>query len=169
MSVYSCRNRVMSSAAPTVTTARTNRHTCLTPEGPLSLVTCYPSIRVPANRHPQITQISVNLWPFYLLKKESLNRYSMSEPDTVVQVIGMAISMYRIGLRNLIHRGEIMKKLFSVIAMGCLLSLLLVGSVQAQLPGSEIRASIPFDFTVRGVTLPAGEYTITRIGDEPAS
>ena len=62
-----------------------------------------------------------------------------------------------------------MKKLFSVIAMGCLLSLLLVGSVQAQLPGSEIRASIPFDFTVRGVTLPAGEYTITRIGDEPAS
>lgn len=60
-----------------------------------------------------------------------------------------------------------MKKLFSVIAMGCLLSLLLVGSVQAQLPGTEIRASIPFDFSVRGVTLPAGDYTITRIGDEP--
>ncbi|HET6976387.1 MAG TPA: hypothetical protein VFI24_08695 [Pyrinomonadaceae bacterium] len=61
-----------------------------------------------------------------------------------------------------------MKKLFSVIAMGCLLSLMLVGSAQAQLPGTEIRASIPFDFTVRGKTLPAGEYEITRIGDEPA-
>jgi len=62
-----------------------------------------------------------------------------------------------------------MKKLFSVIAMGCFLSLLLVGSVHAQMPGTEIRASIPFDFTVRGKTLPAGEYTLTRIGDEPAN
>ena len=60
-----------------------------------------------------------------------------------------------------------MKKLFSVIAMGCLLSLLLVGNVHAQLPGTEIRASIPFDFTVRGKTLSAGEYEITRLGDEP--
>ena len=62
-----------------------------------------------------------------------------------------------------------MKKLFSVIAMGCLLSLLVVGSAHAQLPGTEIRASIPFDFTVRGKTLPAGEYTVSRIGDEPVS
>ena len=62
-----------------------------------------------------------------------------------------------------------MRKLLSVIAMGCLLSLLLVANVHAQLPGTEIRASIPFDFTVRGKTLPAGEYTITRIGDEPSS
>src|SRR6185295_6824485 len=62
-----------------------------------------------------------------------------------------------------------MKKLFSAIAMGCLLSLLLVGSVHAQLPGAEIRASIPFDFTVRGKTLPAGEYSIKRIGDEPTT
>src|SRR6185295_3539020 len=61
-----------------------------------------------------------------------------------------------------------MKKLFSAIAMGCLLSLLVVGSVHAQLPGTEIRASIPFDFTVRGKTLPAGEYALTRIGDEPS-
>ena len=63
--------------------------------------------------------------------------------------------------------GEIMKKLFSVIAMGCLLSVLFVGSASAQLPGTAIRASIPFDFTVRGKTLPAGEYELTRIGDEP--
>jgi len=61
-----------------------------------------------------------------------------------------------------------MKKLFSVIAMGCLLSLLLAGSVHAQLPGTEIRASIPFDFSVRGKTLRAGDYEISRIGDEPA-
>ncbi len=60
-----------------------------------------------------------------------------------------------------------MRKLFSVIAMGCLLSLSLVSSVHAQLPGTEIRASIPFEFTVRGKTLPAGEYEISRIGDEP--
>jgi hypothetical protein len=60
-----------------------------------------------------------------------------------------------------------MKKLLSAIAMGCLLSLSLVGSVHAQLPGTELRASIPFDFSVRGITLPAGEYTVTRIGDEP--
>lgn len=60
-----------------------------------------------------------------------------------------------------------MKKLFSVAAVGCLLSLLLVGSAYAQLPGTTIRASIPFDFTVRGKTLPAGEYEVSRIGDEP--
>jgi len=60
-----------------------------------------------------------------------------------------------------------MKKFLSAIAMVCLLSLALVGSVHAQLPGTELRASIPFDFTVRGITLPAGQYTITRIGDEP--
>jgi len=62
-----------------------------------------------------------------------------------------------------------MKKLFSVIAMGCVLSLLLVGSAHAQLPGTEIRASIPFDFTVRGKSLPAGEYDISRVGDEPTT
>src|ERR1700752_1067780 len=62
-----------------------------------------------------------------------------------------------------------MRKLVSLTAIGCLLSLLLVVSVHAQLPGTEIRASIPFDFTVRGKTLPAGDYTITRIGDEPST
>ena len=60
-----------------------------------------------------------------------------------------------------------MKKLFSVVAAGCLLSLLLVGSTRAQEPGTSIRASIPFDFIVKGRTLPAGEYEITRILDEP--
>ena len=62
-----------------------------------------------------------------------------------------------------------MKKLFAVMVIGCLLTLSLAGSAQAQLPGTEIRASIPFDFVVRGKTLPAGDYTISRINDEPAN
>lgn len=62
-----------------------------------------------------------------------------------------------------------MKKLFSVMVMGCLLSLSLVGSAYAQPPGTAIRATIPFDFTVRGKTLPAGDYELTRIGDESAA
>jgi len=60
-----------------------------------------------------------------------------------------------------------MKKFFSLVVAGCLLSLLVVGSTRAQEPGTEIRVSIPFDFTVRGKTLPAGEYEVKRINDEP--
>ena len=59
-----------------------------------------------------------------------------------------------------------MKKLFSVMGIGSLLTLLIAGTAFAQLPGTAIRASIPFDFTVRGRSLPAGEYEITRISDE---
>jgi hypothetical protein len=59
-----------------------------------------------------------------------------------------------------------MKKFFSVIVAASML--LIVVSAHAQLPGSAIRASIPFDFTVRGTTLPAGEYEITRLNDEPS-
>jgi hypothetical protein len=64
-------------------------------------------------------------------------------------------------------RGEIMKKVFCVLAAGCLLSLLLVGSAGAQEPGTAIRVSIPFDFIVMGKTLPAGDYEIRRLMDEP--
>lgn len=60
-----------------------------------------------------------------------------------------------------------MKKFFSVVAAGCLLSLVLVGSTRAQLPGTEIRVQVPFDFIVKGKTLPAGEYEIRRLNDEP--
>jgi len=60
-----------------------------------------------------------------------------------------------------------MKKFFSIVAAGCLLSLLVVGSASAQLPGTEIRVQIPFDFNVKGKTLPAGEYEVRRINDEP--
>ena len=60
-----------------------------------------------------------------------------------------------------------MKKFFSVVAAGCLLSLLVVGTTRAQEPGTSIRVQIPFDFTVRGKTLPAGEYEVRRVNDEP--
>src|SRR5688500_17599341 len=85
---------------------------------------------------------------------------------SVAQVFGMAISSQRVS-RNLIwNRGEIMKKFFSIIATGSLLTLMAVAA-HAQLPGAAIRASIPFDFNVRGRTLPAGHYEIWRINDEP--
>ncbi len=60
-----------------------------------------------------------------------------------------------------------MKKLFIIIAIGSVLALLVAGTAQAQLPGTSIRAAIPFDFIVRGRTLPAGRYEITRINDDP--
>ena len=62
-----------------------------------------------------------------------------------------------------------MKRLFSVVVAGCLLSLLLIGSAGAQEPGTRIRVSIPFDFTAKGRTLPAGEYDVTRVMDEPVT
>ena len=68
---------------------------------------------------------------------------------------------------DLVMKGEIMKKFFSVVVAGCLLSLLLVVTTRAQEPGTSMRVSIPFDFTVQGKTLPAGEYEVRRINDEP--
>jgi len=60
-----------------------------------------------------------------------------------------------------------MKKFFSVLVIGSVLTLLVAGTARAQMPGTVIRASIPFDFIVRGRTFPAGKYEITRISDEP--
>ena len=60
-----------------------------------------------------------------------------------------------------------MKMLCRVVVAGCLLRLLLIGSAGAQEPGTRIRVSIPFDFIAKGRTLPAGEYDITRVMDEP--
>ena len=61
-----------------------------------------------------------------------------------------------------------MKKFFIVMAIGSLLALSLAVGAQAQMPGIPIRASIPFDFMVRGRTLPAGDYWIERISDDPS-
>src|SRR5215467_7434514 len=60
-----------------------------------------------------------------------------------------------------------MRKLLVVMAAGCLLTLLIVVGAHAQEPGTSIRVSIPFDFTVEKKSLPAGEYEIRRINDEP--
>ena len=62
-----------------------------------------------------------------------------------------------------------MKKLLVVMTIGGLLALSLVASAQAQMPGVPIRASIPFDFMVRGKTLPAGNYEIERVMDDASS
>ena len=59
-----------------------------------------------------------------------------------------------------------MKKLVSVVVIGSVL-VLVAAAVQAQLPGTPIRASIPFDFMVRGKMLPAGNYEVSRINDDP--
>ena len=58
-----------------------------------------------------------------------------------------------------------MKKIFSLVVIGSVLSLV-AATAQAQLPGMAIRATIPFDFIVRGRTLPAGSYEIRRVTDE---
>lgn len=61
-----------------------------------------------------------------------------------------------------------MRKIFIVMAIGSLLALSLVATAQAQMPGVPIRATIPFDFMVRGRTFPAGSYWIERISDDPS-
>jgi len=53
------------------------------------------------------------------------------------------------------------------MVIGSFLALSIAGTAKAQLPGTAIRASIPFAFSVRGRTLPAGNYVITRVTDEP--
>jgi hypothetical protein len=59
-----------------------------------------------------------------------------------------------------------MKKFFSVVVIGSVLMVLVAATAQAQLPGTAIRATIPFDFKVEGRTLPAGNYEIRRINDD---
>lgn len=59
------------------------------------------------------------------------------------------------------------KQIFSALVTGCLLALMLAIPARAQIRGSVMHATIPFDFIVRGKTLPAGNYEIRRINDEP--
>jgi hypothetical protein len=60
------------------------------------------------------------------------------------------------------------KQIFSVVVTGCLLALMIAAPARAQMPGTTMRVTIPFDFIVRGKTLPAGNYEIKRVGDSPA-
>jgi hypothetical protein len=40
---------------------------------------------------------------------------------------------------------------------------LLVGTAMTAVAQDKVRANVPFDFSVRGTTLPAGSYTIVRV------
>jgi hypothetical protein len=55
-----------------------------------------------------------------------------------------------------------MRRVLYLVVSSCLLVLLTVTAF-AQLEGAPIRANIPFSFEVRGHTLPAGEYEISRV------
>ena len=59
------------------------------------------------------------------------------------------------------------KKVFSAALTCGFLAVVAAATAYAQMPGTALRATIPFDFTVRGKTLPAGEYEIRRINDSP--
>lgn len=60
-----------------------------------------------------------------------------------------------------------MKKIFVAIVATALLALAITSPARAQLPGTAMRAYIPFDFSVNGKTLPAGHYEVRRITEAP--
>lgn len=59
-----------------------------------------------------------------------------------------------------------MKRIFTAIVATAALALAVLPA-RAQLPGTALRAYIPFAFSINGKTLPAGNYEIKRIGDAP--
>jgi hypothetical protein len=66
-------------------------------------------------------------------------------------------------------KGEMMRKKVFSAALACgLLVVMAAVTTYAQMPGTAVRASIPFDFSVRGKVLPAGIYEIQRIADGPS-
>jgi hypothetical protein len=69
-------------------------------------------------------------------------------------------------LRSLKIKGEKMKRRVLSLAVCVCVLLPLTATAFAQLPGIPIRVNIPFDFMVRGKTLPAGDYEISRLMDE---
>jgi hypothetical protein len=70
-------------------------------------------------------------------------------------------------LRSLTTKGEMMKKKVLSLMATCSLLTLVAATAHAQLPGTALRASIPFEFSVRGRVLPAGDYEIKRMTDQP--
>src|SRR4029077_12029079 len=59
------------------------------------------------------------------------------------------------------------KRVFSAALTCGLLAAIAAATVYAQMPGTVLRTRIPFDFSIKGKTLPAGEYEIRRINDGP--
>jgi hypothetical protein len=60
-----------------------------------------------------------------------------------------------------------MRRIFTTIVATALLALTISTPASAQLPGTAMRAYIPFDFIVNGKTLPAGNYEVKRITEAP--
>ena len=60
-----------------------------------------------------------------------------------------------------------MRRIFTAIVATALLALTITTPASAQLPGTAMRAYIPFDFIVNGKTLPAGNYEVRRITEAP--
>ena len=60
-----------------------------------------------------------------------------------------------------------MRRIFTAIVATAFLALAITAPARAQLPGTAMRANIPFDFIVNGKTLSAGNYEIKRLNDEP--
>ena len=60
------------------------------------------------------------------------------------------------------------KKVFSAALGFCLFTAVIAVTVFAQQATTDpcLRATIPFDFNVRGKTLPAGSYEIRRVNDD---
>ena len=59
------------------------------------------------------------------------------------------------------------KKVFSAVLGFCLLTAVAAATAFAQDPPDLfLRATIPFDFNVRGKTFPAGDYEINRLTDD---
>ena len=59
------------------------------------------------------------------------------------------------------------KRVFSAALTCGLLAAIAAATAYAQMPGMTLRTRIPFDFNIRGKTLPAGDYEIQRINDQP--
>src|SRR6185312_9666226 len=59
------------------------------------------------------------------------------------------------------------KRVFSAALTCGLLAAVAAATAYAQMPGMTLRTRIPFDFSIRGKTLPAGDYEIRRVNDEP--
>lgn len=59
------------------------------------------------------------------------------------------------------------KKVFSAMVTCGLFILGAAANSYAQMPGSEVRTTIPFEFKVNGKTLAPGKYDIKRVNDSP--
>ena len=58
-------------------------------------------------------------------------------------------------------------RFINAIVTFCVVILGATTTAFAQIPGTAVKANIPFDFVVRGKVLPAGSYEVKRVTDNP--